>query len=133
MFMDYDDTRNFAESVLLAIILNYTPEEMPAVYHNFFDGKCDKAVNRIVIHGITAVYNHEKKCWEKEKNEPMPMPICNDENATMPYETPKVNPKVDGMISVEWIKKYIDNRLVKHGDTWTFINCMINDWEKENM
>lgn len=62
-----------------------------------------------------------------------PMPICNDENAIMSYETPKVNRKVDGMISIEWIEKYIGNRLVKHGDTWTFINCMINDWEKENM
>lgn len=36
------------------------------------------------------------------------------------------------VIPIEWIEKYIDNRLVKHGDTWTFINCMINDWEKEN-
>ncbi len=35
-------------------------------------------------------------------------------------------------IPVEWVEKYIDNRLVKHGDTWTFINYMINDWEKEN-
>lgn len=61
-----------------------------------------------------------------------PMSICNDGNAVMPYETPKVNWKVDDMIPIEWIEKYIDNRLVKHGDTWTFINCMINDWEKEN-
>ena len=40
------------------------------------------------------------------------------------------SPTIDA-IPAEWIKKYIDNRLVKHGDTWTFINCMINDWEKE--
>ena len=39
-------------------------------------------------------------------------------------------PTIDA-IPTEWIKKYIDNRLVKHGDTWTFINCMMNDWEKE--
>lgn len=35
-------------------------------------------------------------------------------------------------ISVEWIEKYIDHRLAKHGDTWSFINCMMNDWEEEN-
>lgn len=35
-------------------------------------------------------------------------------------------------IPVEFIEKYIDHRLVKYGDTWTFINCMLNDWEKEN-
>ena len=34
-------------------------------------------------------------------------------------------------IPIEWIEKYTNNRLVKHGDTWTFINCMINDWENE--
>lgn len=37
----------------------------------------------------------------------------------------------ESAVPVEWIKKYIDNRLVKHGDTWTFINCMMNDWEKD--
>lgn len=61
-----------------------------------------------------------------------PMPICNDENAIMPYKTPKVNCKVDGMIPIEWIRKYINHRTVEFGDMWVFINCMINDWEKEN-
>ena len=41
-------------------------------------------------------------------------------------------PVVVKAIPIEWIEKYTDHRLVKHGDTWTFINCMINDWEKEN-
>lgn len=35
-------------------------------------------------------------------------------------------------IPVEWVEKYIDNRLIKYGDTWTFINSMINEWEKKN-
>ena len=35
-------------------------------------------------------------------------------------------------ISIEWLRKYTNHRIVEFGDTWTFINCMINDWEKEN-
>lgn len=35
-------------------------------------------------------------------------------------------------ISKEWIRKYTNHRTVEFGDMWVFINCMINDWEKEN-
>lgn len=35
-------------------------------------------------------------------------------------------------ITVEWIRKYTNHRTVEFGDVWVFINCMINDWEKEN-
>lgn len=35
-------------------------------------------------------------------------------------------------IPIEWIKKYTNHRTVEFGDMWVFINCMINDWEKEN-
>ena len=35
-------------------------------------------------------------------------------------------------IPVEWIRKYTNHRTVEFGDMWVFINCMINDWEKEN-
>lgn len=38
----------------------------------------------------------------------------------------------DKAILIEWIEKYIDHRLIKYGDTWTFINGMLADWEKEN-
>ena len=40
--------------------------------------------------------------WEEEMAEPMP--ICNDKNAVMPYETPKVNWTADGYISIERLK-----------------------------
>lgn len=35
-------------------------------------------------------------------------------------------------VPVEWIRKYTNHRTVEFGDMWVFINCMINDWEKEN-
>ena len=35
-------------------------------------------------------------------------------------------------IPIEWIRKYTNHRTVEFGDMWVFINCMINDWEKEN-
>lgn len=66
------------------------------------------------------------------------MPICNDENAIMPYETPKVNWKVDGMIPIEWIKKYIaeegiyPNRELLSVEQADAIERMIENWEKEN-
>ena len=40
-------------------------------------------------------------------------------------------PTVDA-IPIEWIRKYTNHRTVEFGDMWVFINCMINDWEKEN-
>lgn len=40
-------------------------------------------------------------------------------------------PTVDA-IPVEWIRKYTNHRTVEFGDMWVFINCMINDWDKEN-
>lgn len=63
-----------------------------------------------------------------------PMPICNDENAIMPYETPKVNPKVDGMISVEWMKRWAMKNWVKSKkcEYDIIVSKMIDDWEKEN-
>lgn len=51
-----------------------------------------------------------------------PMPICNDENAAMPYETPKVNWAVDGYIPIEWIKTKTIGELCE----------LLEDWEKEN-
>lgn len=63
-----------------------------------------------------------------------PMPICNDENATMPYETPKVNWKVDGMIPVEWIKKWAEN-MYGPGVYSEYVHVterLFSDWEKEN-
>ena len=53
---------------------------------------------------VIYILTHDKKTEvETVKDTPVaePMPICNDENATMPYETPKVNWKVDGMIPDE--------------------------------
>ena len=35
-------------------------------------------------------------------------------------------------IPIEWIRKYTNHRTAEFGDMWVFINCMINDWEKEN-
>lgn len=64
-----------------------------------------------------------------------PMPICNDENATMPYETPKVNRKVDGMISIKWMKDWAMKNWVKSKkcEYDIIVSKMIDDWEKENM
>ena len=62
-----------------------------------------------------------------------PMPICNDENAIMPYETPKVNWKVDGMIPIEYIQKWNNDYIadtMRNGRT--IINQMLEDWEEEN-
>ena len=65
-----------------------------------------------------------------------PMPICNDENAVMPYETPKVNWNVDGMIPVEWIKKWLETCIPHYDyDRMTYIADvydMLEDWDEEN-
>ena len=85
-----------------------------------------------------------------------PMPICNSENAAMPYETPKVNWKVDGMIPVEWIYKWLENipnnwrgyaddwnyniesevkKIVYKNNTVILLPCitdMLDDWMEEN-
>ena len=63
-----------------------------------------------------------------------PMPICNDENAVMPYETPKVNWNVDGMIPIEWIEQFMNRfRLDKvTSDEYALLHFMLTDWEKEN-
>lgn len=58
-----------------------------------------------------------------------PMPICNDENAVMPYETPKVNWTVDGYIPIEWIKKWLGKLKNVYDDS---VYQMLEDWEKEN-
>lgn len=62
-----------------------------------------------------------------------PMPICNDENAVMPYETPKVNWNVDGMIPIEWIKDKMDE-LAGTGrfEFSEYLDELLADWEKEN-
>lgn len=70
---------------------------------------------------------------ERIKNWAEPMPIGNDENAIMPYETPKVNWEVDGYIPIEYIKKWNSNYIadtMRNGRT--IINQMLEDWEKEN-
>ena len=51
-----------------------------------------------------------------------PMTICIDENAVMPYETPKVNWKVDGMIPIEWLKTKTIEELCE----------LLEEWEEEN-
>lgn len=63
-----------------------------------------------------------------------PMPICNNENAVMPYETPKVNWTVDDYIPIEWLKKWAETN--SNGE-WsveyrTVFNGILKDWEKEN-
>jgi hypothetical protein len=63
--------------------------------------------------------------------------LSKEEKDTVSWYIYHINKMVDNMsmesaVPVEWIKKYIDNRLIKYGDTWTFINCMINEWEKKN-
>ena len=57
-----------------------------------------------------------------------PMPICNDENAVMPYETPKGNWNVDGMIPIEWIER----KLAEHWYVDYDVRELLADWEKEN-
>ena len=47
-----------------------------------------------------------------------PMPICNDENAVMPYETPKVNWKVDGYIPIERLKTKTIGELCELLESW---------------
>ena len=56
-----------------------------------------------------------------------PMPICNDENAVMPYETPKVNLTASGYIPIEWINKW-----TKENTYVADVIDMVRDWEKEN-
>ena len=46
------------------------------------------------------------------------MPICNDENAAMPYETPKVNCTVDGYIPIEWLKTKTRGELCELLERW---------------
>lgn len=61
------------------------------------------------------------------------MPICNDENAAMPYETPKANCTVDGYIPIEWIEKWFSQFYGEQGLEWN--KCkrfMLEDWEREN-
>ena len=62
-----------------------------------------------------------------------PMPICNDENAAMSYETPTVNWTIAGMIPIEWIRKWnIDNYPYTALSMSEIIPKMLEDWEKEN-
>lgn len=35
-------------------------------------------------------------------------------------------------IPIKWIRKYTNHRTVEFGEMGIFIDCMINDWEKEN-
>ena len=51
-----------------------------------------------------------------------PMSICNNENAAMPYKTPKVNWTVNGYIPIEWLKTKTIGELCE----------LLEDWEKEN-
>ena len=60
-----------------------------------------------------------------------PMPICNDENAVMPYKTPKVNWKADGMVPVEWIKEK-QNKYCLNYEFTKAISQLLEMWEKEN-
>ena len=71
---------------------------------------------------------------EKHEEKSEPMPICNDENAVMPYETPKVNWTVDDYIPIEWLKKWAETN--SNGE-WsveyrTVFNGILKDWKKEN-
>lgn len=54
--------------------------------------------------------------------------LCGDDNVDKAI----LNAPTVKAITIEWIEKYIDHRLIKYGDTWTFINGMLADWEKEN-
>ena len=68
---------------------------------------------------------------EKYEEKSEPMPICNDENAAMPYETPKVNWNIDGYIPIEWVKKF-RNQFETTDDYYNVIDYMLQLWEKEN-
>jgi len=58
--------------------------------------------------------------------------VCYNRNWLMKHLPMELGILQGKSIPVKWIEKYINHRLVKHGDTWTFINCMMNEWEKEN-
>lgn len=47
-----------------------------------------------------------------------PMPTCNDENAVMPYETPKVNWTVDGYIPIKWLETKTIGELCELLEDW---------------
>ena len=88
----------------------------PEVYEEF----CEKFVDEL--------------CEKHEEEESEPMPICNDENAAMPYETPKVNWTVDDYIPIEWLKKWAETNSIgeRSVEYRTVFNGILKDWKKEN-
>ena len=80
----------------------------------------------------TLKMENELICFNPLTGEEIPLEYVNDLNRNCYDAHQEAIRLINNSIPIEWIRKYTNHRTVEFGDIWVFINCMINDWEKEN-
>ena len=105
------------------------PEIYEKFCEKFVDELCEKNEEKPKTFWelLVETYNKDNEKLDElypidSEEESEPMPICNDKNAAMPYETSKVNCTVDGYIPIEWLKTKTIGELCE----------LLEEWDKEN-
>lgn len=126
-----DFFENLCENSSLAYIYREEEDKFDKLQEESYDKLIESYDDPEVYEEFCARFVDE--LCEKPEEEYEPMPICNNKNAVMPYETPKVNWTIDDYIPIEWLKKWAETN--SNGE-WsveyrTVFNGILKDWKKE--